>query len=863
MEYFDFEGASSAHGSIQQEDDVASVDIELEEAEEHAANFDAIAQDQPLDFPNHPVPEPPMHHLELPVDPEGGYPMFRAQEPCDFCRRAGLDCFLAKRGALNYGCTCCISLYRECSFTHAKTTGKFLQTLHSVSENAYVPTGSLTGRKALKSVSYNAYPDESDSRSRNSSARFSRKAISVLKGWLRDHNDNPYPTEQERDELKQYTGLTRTQISNWLANARRRGKVRSSSGSSSPVPPVPGAVDIPKKQSVDVSLMTPLERWKYSPPENEPATISDINRALANPPFDPSRPRRGPSGHVRPRRPGSSTNESSHASSEHKLPTPSGSSLDTSRSSLSDLSFASAFSHRSSLSFGSMDRKERRRRRKPSVPVNTLAHSKAKAVRPFQCTFCTDSFPAKYDWQRHEKSMHLILDKWTCAPQGGTIEQDGIPHCVFCSVANPDGEHLETHNFMSCEEKTVQEKTFYRKDHLNQHLRLMHNTKFQPCMEKWQSSITDIKSRCGFCNSTFQTWKDRVDHLAGHFKNGASMAQWQGDWGFDPLIQARVENAIPPYMIDYEWRSPDPWATEQAKGTEEDGPSLGLPVPTDVNCYRRLSRELTTYIYEQKAQGVIPSDHMIQTEARRIIYGSDDSWNQTCADNVVWLGVLKRDCGLQTAVHNDEIQFSDLGMQPPFAVNGGLRAAPRDINVLARTVCHGAPLHSPTVSSPGFRSPAFPGTGFSSAGPSRPGSLSGSYAGSAGIISAGADPSFSTDWASSLPTTVSAGEKPADPLIQMGFDPEFLRRLNDSYDEINPDNIEGVQIDGEGPKGVPIHEWANPSLLHQPIPPAQPTPSEVPASDPVFMFNSQGGHPPASDAAQRDTPGLFNNPGNF
>ncbi|KAF4762127.1 hypothetical protein N7455_003459 [Penicillium solitum] len=856
MEYFDFEGASSAHGSNQLDDDVASIDIELDEAEEQAANFNSLVHDQTLGFSNNPVPE--MSEVNVsqaidPVDPDGVYPMFRAQEPCDFCGRMGLDCFVAKRGKLNYGCTCCISLWRECSFTHAKTPGKFLQTLHSVSENAHVPTGSLTGKKALKSVSYNTYPNDPDSRSQKTGARFSRKAISILKSWLRDHNENPYPTEQERDDLKQHTGLTRTQIANWLANARRRGKVRASPGSSSPVP---GAVDIPMKQSVNTSLMTPLERWKYSPPENEPATISDITRALANPPFDPSRPRRAPSGHVRPRRPGSSNNESSHASSEHKLCTASASSFD---SSISDLSFASAFSHRSSLSFGSMDRKERRRRRKASVPVNTLAHSKAKSARPFQCTFCTDSFPAKYDWQRHEKSMHLILDKWTCSPDGGTIEQNGIPHCVFCLAANPDDEHLETHNFISCQEKTVQERTFYRKDHLNQHLRLMHNAKFQPCMEKWQSSITDIKSRCGFCGSVFQTWKDRVDHLAGHFKNGASMAQWQGDWGFDPQIQARVENAIPPYMIDYEWRSPDPWATEQAKG---DGSTLRLPVPTDVNCYNRLSHELTTYIHNQKAQGLVPSDQMIQAEARRVIYGCDDPWNQTCADNVVWLGVLKRDCGLQTQVNNDSIQFADLGMQPPFAINGGLRAAPREINVLARAVCQGAPIHSPAISSPSMRSHGFPGTGFSSAGPSRPGSLSGSYAGSAGMMSAGPDPSFSVDWASSLPTTASVpGESTADPLVQMGFDPEFLQRLNDSYGEINPDDLEGLHLDGaDGQKGPEQQGWPNRSLLGQPIPPSHM--GEVSASDPVAVFNSKADHPPASNATHDDVPGYFGN-GNF
>ncbi|KAJ6156133.1 hypothetical protein N7497_005018 [Penicillium chrysogenum] len=792
MEYFDFEGAS--HASNQLDDDVASIDIELDEAEEQAANFNSLVHDQTLEFSNDPVPGQSEVNDGQAMRPRRGLPHVPGP---------GTMRLLSTNGP---GLFCC-----ETCFTHAKTPGKFLQTLHSVSENAYVPTGSLTGKKALKSVSYKT--NDPDARSQKSGARFSRKAINILKGWLRDHNENPYPTEQERDDLKQLTGLTRTQIANWFANARRRGKVLLS-------------------------------------PENEPATISDITRALANPPFDPSRPHPGPSSHVRPRRPESSNNESSHASSEHKLCTASASSFD---SSISDLSFASAFSHRSSLSFGSMDRKERRRRRKPSVPVNTLAHSKAKSARPYQCTFCTDSFPAKYDWQRHEKSMHLILDKWTCSPQGGAFEQNGIPLCVFCLAANPDDEHLETHNFVSCQEKTVQERTFYRKDHLNQHLRLMHNAKFQPCMEKWQSSITDIKSRCGFCGSVFQTWKDRVDHLAGHFKNGASMAQWQGDWGFDPQIQARVENAIPPYMIDYEWRSPDPWATEQAKG---DGSILRLPVPTDINCYHRLSRELTTYIHNQKAQGVVPSDQMIQAEARRVIYGCDDPWNQTCADNIVWLGVLKRDCGLETPVNNDSIQFADLGMQPPFAINGGLRAAPREINVLARTVCHGAPLHSPAVSSPSIRSHGFPGTGFSSAGPSRPGSLSGSYAGSAGMISAGPDPSFSTDWAGSLPTTASVpGEGAADPLVQMGFDPEFLQRLNDSYGEINPDDLEGLHLDGQKVSGG--QGWPSRDLLGQPISPSRM--GEVPASGQVGIFNSKVDDPPASNATHDDMPGYFGN----
>lgn len=857
MEYFDFEGASSAHESNHQSDDVASVDRAFDDAEDRDAEFDSLLQEQPLEFPNDPpVPEMAENdpaQVHVPDQDTGVFPMFRAQEPCDFCRRMGLDCFVAKRGVMHQGgCTCCISLWRECSFYHAKKPGKFLDTLHTVSENAYVPTGSLTGKRALKSVSYGANGDESDSRGKN--PRFSRKAVSTLKTWLRDHSEHPYPTEEQKDELKQSTGLNRTQISNWLANARRRGKVRPASGTNSPVPGA-GPVNMPGRSSVDLSLMTPLERWKHSPPEHEPAAMNDITRALANPPFDPSRRRPVHMSHVRARL---GDNDSSHASSDNKRYTASASSLDTSHSSLSDLSFASAFSHRSSSgSFGSMDRKERRRRRKASAPVNTFNQQKARTSRPFQCTFCTDSFAAKYDWQRHEKSMHLILDMWTCSPHGGVTEENGTLRCVFCFMINPDKEHLETHNYLSCQEKSIQERTFFRKDHLNQHLRLMHNAKFQPCMEIWQSSITEIKSRCGFCGTVLQTWKDRVDHLAGHFKNGANMSQWQGDWGFEPYILERVENAIPPYMIDYEWRSPNPWTTVQAQG---DGKTPRLPVPTDANCYQRLTRELALYIRNQTSQGIIPTDQMLQSEARRVIYGGDDdAWNQTCADNLYWLNILKRENGLPSAADNEHAQFADLGLQPPFAGHSGLQSPPQETNIFARPDMPSI-IPSPAISSPGIQSPMYPGPGYSSAGPSRADSLSGSYAGSSGMISSGV-PAFASDWGSSLTGNASASSAPvmgaADPLVQMGFDPELLQRLNDSYSDLTPPEMEGLVMDDpETYEGKGKQRWVDPASQPQAV-------MGLPTPDPIPIFHSKEAGPPVSDDAQPGIPAFRDNTGNF
>ena len=39
----------------------------------------------------------------------------------------------------------------------------------------------------------------------------------------------------------------------------------------------------------------------------------------------------------------------------------------------------------------------------------------------------------------------------------------------------------------------------------------------------------------------------------------ATMAQWKGDWGFDPEIAAQVTNAMPPWLIAQEANTLDPF----------------------------------------------------------------------------------------------------------------------------------------------------------------------------------------------------------------------------------------------------------------------------------------------------------------
>lgn len=47
-------------------------------------------------------------------------------------------------------------------------------------------------------------------------------AVAILKEWLFNHLEHPYPNEEEKQELCQRTGLTTVQVSNWFINARRR-----------------------------------------------------------------------------------------------------------------------------------------------------------------------------------------------------------------------------------------------------------------------------------------------------------------------------------------------------------------------------------------------------------------------------------------------------------------------------------------------------------------------------------------------------------------------------------------------------------------------------------------------------------------
>ncbi|KAI0971432.1 hypothetical protein F4678DRAFT_432887 [Xylaria arbuscula] len=580
------------------------------------------------------------------------------EAPCTNCARWTYQCKRIREGKYRGYCTSCIALRRQCSFgpstnsCAAEGSGTFpanpwptmgdrpeTSILHEDDLSAIVnPQPQAPQLTAIAEVTpLSPRPQHPP----KIGARFSRESVKVLKNWVVTHSHHPYPTDEERESLQKITGLNKTQITNWLANARRRGKIQPTRATSPHVGRgYAQAIDVPQRKGTPglFENMNPLQRWANSPPENEPASVTAIYRAVS---ASGSYSATSGSGRTSP----NVWNLSDDGSGRSLCNQSSVSSLGTSHS--SGGSFASAFSNQSrGSSIPSFVRSNRGRRRRRRAPPKRAEEHLNQPLKTFQCTFCTETFRTKHDWQRHEKSLHLSLERWICSPDGprAVNPDNGLTSCVFCGEENPDDAHVESHNFSGCIERTQEERTFYRKDHLRQHLRLVHNVKFLSwSMDKWRVTSPEIRSRCGFCGTVLDSWTTRVDHLAEHFKTGNTMADWKGDWGFDTPVLQMVENSIPPYLIHDERQSPLPFEASQ--------PSPGSPT----NAYELLKMELQWWMTNKTEElGTAPNDLEIQHEACRIIYGAEVMLKGVGMTSSSWLCDLitsSEDAKRQAAFH--------------------------------------------------------------------------------------------------------------------------------------------------------------------------------------------------------------------
>ncbi|KAL6834272.1 hypothetical protein J3E69DRAFT_326470 [Trichoderma sp. SZMC 28015] len=434
--------------------------------------------------------------------------------------------------------------------------------------------------------------------------RHSWSSTQLLKQWYTSNSTWPYPSAAEKEELSRQSGLSVRQVSQWFVNTRRRDAERQSSElSDTSVNPVslslPGSFDATQEQRSNAEAIEHLHRSSSSgaiPQFTDQDALVGIDSQGEAPSSDPR--------------------DSDHGSGH------------------------------------------RRNSRKGWRHKATEESAEKENPRIYQCTFCTDTFKSRYDWTRHEATLHLALERWSCLPTGPKKWDLGAaaPKCSLCDSSDTTDAHLESHHISDCIMKPQALRTFHRKDHLLQHLRLAHGIdKMIPSMHSWKSKISEVKSRCGFCGETFSLWSDRNDHLVDHFRRGKSMKDWKGDRGLEPSVAMLVQSAMPPYLIGAESLDLEPFSA--SKGVLKK--TLSSPEKQNPpNVFEVLTARLGDFVVSARANGDTIDCDILRRQARIILYGDDDPLNQTPADNDQWLALFKIGHGLASAPDQQELDAS-------------------------------------------------------------------------------------------------------------------------------------------------------------------------------------------------------------
>lgn len=475
----------------------------------------------------------------------------RPPVPCNYCRRLRLQCLILQTTSANpnpvSSCSACVALYRDCSLAERgkreasayETTLPVIGHLHGVNEEGDGAT-TIDGTRQWR-IERNAGPLATRSSSIVSYKRNSTRSVKktrVLRNWFATHQEHPYPSEDEKSILAEQSGLSKTQVINWFANARRRHRLTAQSHQNNSTKVFLQGSPMPQTL---LTGMSPMERWRHSPPNEEPVSASDIEKAISNSQLDggDAQNYNSDGNYGTDGAPSSASSESAIFNHNNVVNGYEASS----NSGSSGFSFyhsddAGIFSLSAQNSIHGGDGGE-------FIPglSATAAHTGATADRSkvlmFQCTFCLQAFKKKYDWVRHERSIHLPgLDSWICkvpVPKDQSClvwrVNHGEPECIFCGQESPSDEHIQSHEFQSCAERPVSERTFTRKDHLWQHLHKFHRCRkwegWKPDLHLLQHRQDKFESVCGFCQLKTHSWDERIQHLTSHFRRGVTMAEWK------------------------------------------------------------------------------------------------------------------------------------------------------------------------------------------------------------------------------------------------------------------------------------------------------------------------------------------------
>lgn len=380
-----------------------------------------------------------------------------------------------------------------------------------------------------------------------------------LEAWYERHRSDPYPKKEVVSELAVKENLSIDQVKGWIGRRRKRMADASTSSISIPnsdmnlLPNCYPCTDTRaqalsnrgiihdlreeelsslEERETALSLAekleplpstSPIEQYAMTPPREECSTIQtpiSVQNDGGLPRFTKRHTSRS---NIRYRA------VKGPAVSPQVIDRGTGTALGPSMSFSKNNTSSLHPSQDSSILSGGKSTLPNRQKGKRVAPQKPYAPER-QAKKIFQCTRCNIGYQFRSDWARHMQ-IHEPQEHWTCMLQGETVVVQGKLACPFCDEFEPTEDHLIEHNVSQCADKTHEQRTFQRRDHILSHMHRTHESKVKNPPRAWMTVVHEDPNQqfwCGFCCEFLRkTWVLRLDHLADHFTvENLDMTKW-------------------------------------------------------------------------------------------------------------------------------------------------------------------------------------------------------------------------------------------------------------------------------------------------------------------------------------------------
>ena len=182
-----------------------------------------------------------------------------------------------------------------------------------------------------------------------------------------------------------------------------------------------------------------------------------------------------------------------------------------------------------------------RQGRRKMDQIKMFPRKRTNGLKIFQCVWCYSAWRTSSEMRRHMETQHAPQHMYICMPEGlpslRVLDHSCRQMCILCQSVEPEDAHFyASHNALPCLQKHLDNRSFYRKDHLSRHIEESHGKDqngvpgLPSVVKEWGTPIYGPNAQCnwycGFCEGQLDDWHKWINHISKHFADGCDMTSW-------------------------------------------------------------------------------------------------------------------------------------------------------------------------------------------------------------------------------------------------------------------------------------------------------------------------------------------------